>query len=169
MEEFFQMLRKNVIVAYRGTFDKSVLAVIARNIESNVDDTKIAKQFFKIFIELAQNISFYSAEQSKGKHSGIGMLVIKQYDNHYNFATGNLIFKNTVNKVVEKCERINNLDRDGLRQYKREMLGKPDGEFGGANIGLIHVALISNNIVDYNIRKMDDNVSFLTLGVKINR
>jgi len=65
-ELFTTMTRKDVRISYTGPFDSQVLSVIAKNIEASLSANPIInKKIFKIFIELAQNISYYSAEQKK--------------------------------------------------------------------------------------------------------
>jgi hypothetical protein len=75
------LLSKEVIIAYRGTFEKNVLEILANNIEASLDTSSVLRRkFFKMFLEFAQNIANYSAEQediADNEKSGAGLLILK--------------------------------------------------------------------------------------------
>jgi hypothetical protein len=161
------------IISYNGPFDAQVLSVIAENIEYSLSNNpRVSKKIFKIFIELAQNISYYSAEKQKnetGNDFGVGILILKEYENYYTFSTGNLIEKSQVLHVIQKCETINMLDREKLRQYKRKLRNMPSGVPGGGNIGLVQVALTADYPIEYSVISVEDDKSFYIVSVKVNK
>jgi hypothetical protein len=167
------MLAKNVQISYTGPFDGQVLSVIAKNIEYSLSENpRVNKKMFKIFIELAQNISFYSNEQQKssdGSVAGIGTLTIQEFEDYFTFATGNITDKQKIQPVIEKCDAINSLDREALRDYKRIQRKQAPSEKGGGNIGLIQVALTAENPLEYRLIPIDENLAFYIVAVKINK
>ena len=46
LEDFYEMLSKEIIIAYRGTFEKSVLGVLAKNIELTMDSISVLRLKF---------------------------------------------------------------------------------------------------------------------------
>lgn len=171
--ELYEIIRDDVIISYTGPFDKQVLAVLAKNIEDALGENNVAsKKLLRIFIELAQNIGFYSAERKSyhdGKYVGEGILIMKNSDKYYTLATGNLITKPELKVFLEKSDRISKLDKEGLRELKRNQLLLPDSRYGGANIGLIQAALLSNYPLEVTSNSVDDHHSFLVIGVKIDK
>jgi len=167
------MTAENVQISYTGPFDSQVLSVIAKNIEYSLSENPIVnKKMFKIFIELAQNICFYSLEQQKssdGSESGVGTLTIQEYDDYFVFATGNITKEQKIQSVIEKCEMINKLDRENLRKYKRDQRKLSPSERGGGNIGLIQVALTAENLLEYKIIPINNEIVFYIIAVKINK
>jgi len=161
------------IISYNGPFDAQVLSVIAENIEYSLSNNpRVSKKIFKIFIELAQNISYYSAERLKneeGNFFGVGILILREFEDHYSFSTGNMIDNKSVLPVLQKCETINILDREKLRQYKRKLRNMPSGVPGGGNIGLVQVALTADHPLEYNVIALDDEKSFYILNVRVNK
>lgn len=168
-----KMSANSVSMSYTGPFDGQVLAVLAKNIEYSLSDSPaVNKKMFKIFLELAQNISYYSAEQEKnrrGEEAGVGTLTIQEFDDRYVFSTGNLVSIKQADHIIGKCERINNLGRKGLREYKRKQRKLPAGAKGGGNIGLIQVALTSGNPVNYKMLPADEESKFYVVAVTINK
>ena len=171
--DLYRSYGDNTPLSYKGPIDDHILQVLGSYIEGLLKDTpKAGKKVFKIFIELAQNISYYSAERSKlsnNKDIGTGMVLINEQSEYYTFMTGNLVKTDDIITIIEKSEVINSLDRDELREYKREQRKLPPGKKGGAHIGLIQVALTSSNPLDIEVNPVDDEHSFFSIAVKIDK
>ncbi len=171
--DFHKSLDKNTPLSYKGPIDDRILQAVGFYIEGLLKATpKAGRKVFKIFIELAQNISYYSAETSilpDNKEIGTGMVLINESNDYYTFMTGNLVKNDDIVSIIEKSEIINSLDHDELRQYKREQRKLPPGRKGGAHIGLIQVALTSANPLDIEVSPIDDEHSFFSIAVKIDK
>ena len=163
----------DVIVSYKGPFDKNAMNLIGNYIRGIISlNPKASKKVFKVFIELAQNIAQYSAEKNLiGDYigAGVGSLVIVEYPDFFQLVTGNLIENDSLGPVIDKCELINTLDKEGLRKLKREQLKHNDTSRTGADIGLIQLAITSDNPLDIEVRPIDKQLSFFTIRVKINK
>lgn len=172
--DYHRNLDQNVHISYRGPIDDKILQAIGYYIEGVLSNhPKAGKKIFKIFIELAQNISYYSAEKGifnkEEKEIGSGMVLIGESQDSYTFVTGNLVKNDDIYAIIDKSEIINSLDRDGLREYKREQRRLPHGPKGGAHIGLIQVALTSAHPLDIEVTPIDDEHSFFSIAVKIDK
>ena len=170
---FELMIKNNIVASYIGPFDSEVLTMLGENVETSLwKDKYKGRKFFKIFIELAQNISLYSATSSSGikeKDFGQGTLLINEFENHFMFSAGNIVEKEKINFLANKCKLINSLDRDGLRELRRK-LRKQTHEQGGGNIGLVQVALISRYPLAYQFVPFEKgNKFFYIIGVKIDK
>lgn len=169
------MSEQRIIVSYIGPFDNAILTILAENIQTSLwEDQYKGQKFFKIFIELAQNISLYSKEVSYTNiddETGEGTLIINEYDDHFDFAAGNLVDKTDVEKLILKCETINNSNREELRQMKRELRNKEHERVkGGGNIGLVHVALTSGYPLKYKLIDLNNNnEAFYIISVRIDK
>lgn len=163
----------NVCISYTGLFDSEILTVLAQGIEGTLSDNdKVNKKVFKIFLELAQNISQYSYEReinSSGESMGVGTMLIREFDDYYQFSTGNKTTMESIVPVLEKCDNINSMTRDKLREYRRLQRNMPASAKGGGNIGLIQVALTADNPIEYGLVKCEDNNYFYIVSVKINK
>jgi hypothetical protein len=172
--EFFRMFQQNVIISYRGAFDPKVLTTIAFNLENAVSDGSrhFSRKVFKIFIELAENISYYSSEREPigfDDSAGAGIMVVKNFPDYITYSSGNLVNRDDRIKLSEKINKINEFDREDLRAYKRDLLDMPKSRFGGANIGLIHVALLSGHSLNYQMTELEDGNTFYVLSVRIDK
>ena len=173
--EYHNLMNQNILVSYKGPIDERIMTVIGENIllVTNEGSGKTKNKIFKVFMELAQNVWLYSAESCKlenGKSLGMGTLVVGEYGDYYTFVTGNVVHNTDIVPVIEKCETINSLDRDSLREYRREQRrlaneGKPNS----GNIGLIQVALTAESPLDIELTPVNDDESFFSIAVKISK
>lgn len=163
----------NITISYTGMFDTEILSILAKDIENTLsNDEKINKKVFKIFIELAQNISLYSLERgvsNTGENSGIGTMIIREFDDRFEFSTGNKTTLESIIPVIEKCDNINSMNREKLREYRRLQRNMPPSHKGGGNIGLIQVALTADNPIEYGLVKCSEDEYFYIVNVKINK
>jgi hypothetical protein len=171
--EYLNFVNQDVKISYKGPVDEKILAVIGSYIEIIMaNNPQAGRKLFKIFIELAQNIAYYSAEKidfSPTKHIGYGTILIQEMDDAFSFITGNAVMNENILPLIEKCEFINTLDHDALREYKREQRRTPQGALGNAHIGLIQVALTSTNPLDIEVSPIDDDKSYFSIAVKVNK
>ena len=171
------LLRKDdIIICYKGPFMERVLTIIGEkiNILTN-DDPRLNKKIFSIFIELAQNIAYYSEERHRespdsDKTYGKGTFIISESRTSYKLTSANLIKKSWEQEILDKSELINKLDVEGLRKLKRELRNQPrhEGQLGG-NIGLVDIALKAGSTLDVEVTDVDDQFSFFSLSIEIHK
>ncbi len=174
--DFFEYHSKlnldNIVLSYRGPITDVLLSEFSKDIrEKTQQDHKAGKKVFSIFMELAQNVLFYSKEVNHfGKKDKVGTLVITKTDAYYKLITGNLVYKKDIHKLVEKCDTINSLDRDELREYKRQLRSQPrEEESKGGGIGLVQAALTSGNKLEIKIRELIGDYAFYVIFVSVKR
>jgi hypothetical protein len=167
-----QINRNNVLLSYKGPLTDVLLSEFSRDIRKKLqEDPKTGKKVFAIFMELAQNVLYYSKEVNHfGNKDKVGTLVIVDTPDHYKLITGNLVFKTAIDKLVSKFEVINSLDREALREYKRQLRNDPKGEESkGAGIGLVQVALTAENQLEIKIKEFPGDFAFYALVVNVRK
>jgi Family of unknown function (DUF6272) len=172
-EYYTMMSRKNVIISYKGPVTDVILSEISRDIRAKIGNDPVAsRKIFSIFMELAQNILFYSAEKvnfSKAKE-GIGILLLSSEEDHYLFSCGNLVENKYLDDLIEGVNMINSMDKDQLREYKRRQRNSPSPERSkGAGFGLTQVAITAGNPLTVHHTKIDEEFSFLSLSIQVNK
>ena len=166
--------KDHILICYKGPFLDRVLTLMGEKINILLNhDPRLNKKVFSIFIELAQNIAYYSEERHSGKEPGDktfgkGTFIISESESHYTLTSANYIKNSWVQEILDKCEMINKLDIDGLRQLKRDLRNKPrfEGQLGG-NIGLVDIAIKAGTSLDVEITAVDDQFSFFSLSIDV--
>ncbi len=165
---------KGVLLSYKGPVTEVIMAEISRDIRDKLSSNPSAsRKLFAVFMELAQNILFYSAERITfaNRNDSVGILLITENENDYTFSCGNLVENKQLEELLESCDAINTLDREDLRKFKREVRSRPvqDERSRGAGIGLIHVALTSRHPLQVEHRKLNERHSFFALSVRVSK
>ncbi len=170
---FHKLLPDNIHLSYKGPFEKNILWGIGSIIENSMGETVMErKKIFSVFMEMAINVSQYSDENTileNNKKCGIGSIVVGEMSEYYYIITGNVVDKINSETIIAKCNTINSLEREGLRQLKREYQRKPRSIYGGSNIGLIQIALTTCNTLEYKTVPVNQDAVFLSIAVRINK
>jgi hypothetical protein len=154
-----------ILLSFKGLITEDIINELGEMIKTSLSEETKVKKIFAVFIELSQNILRYSFEKSKDG-LGIGIISLRKIDNYYIIASGNMISKETANKIKEKISLINSLNKDELKELYQKTLRLPLAETSrGAGLGLIDIAKRSESKIDFEIEEIENSKLFLTLGV----
>ena len=168
-------IQKNIktVIEYEGPFFIHILTVFSKYVKILTRDyPEASKKIYKIFFELTQNITYYSAEINEineDNRTGVGMFCLEEDDNFYIFSTENKVLKEHGLILKNRCDYINSLESKDLRELKREQRILSQGEKLGAHIGLMQAALISNYALKVDIYKINKEFSMYKLTVTIDK
>lgn len=167
------LFSEEIRISYKGPVDGKIITYLGDYIEViNTLSEKANRKLFKIFFELAENISKYSSDKIKlknGKEVGSGTIILKETIKDFTLVTGNPIKNEHLIPVLENSKNINELDHTELREYKRNVRKENSKGNYSPNIGLITVALTSGNPLDIEINPIDENTSYFSLAVKVDK
>ncbi len=169
---FNDMNNQEIILTFKGTISQDILTDVGISLRSKLDSHNVSKKTFAIFVELAQNIYHHSAQKEysavKGRTAGVGVILIQNHSEYLILSSGNLIESYKIEGLSERCEYINKLTSDELRDYYIKQRRRPTGGVG-ANIGLIDMARRSGNPLEYQVVKIDEEYSFFALSIKVSK
>lgn len=177
MESVYQQYKSikdsRVLVLFKGAVTQEVLAEFGSMIRTSLSYESKLKKIFAVFIELAQNIFHYSDERianPKGEDSGIGIVLIDEQKDMYILRSGNVVYNEKMEKLKEKFNHINSLDKDGLKSYYQKLIKqqRPD-DSKGAGLGFVDIARKSDGPLKFEFEKIDDRTSFLTISIIFNK
>ncbi|WP_338760727.1 SiaB family protein kinase [Bernardetia sp. ABR2-2B] len=178
---------QSAVLYYKGPFDKDILANISLQLRLRfTENPRMSAKLFSVFIELAQNISYYSAEsnffydqdtkkdiknlQQEKKNNGVGTVVIHNNETEVILSAGNLVPTAKVKEIITKCEEINRLSTEQLRALKKEVRSlERNKAHKGGNIGLIQVALKSEHPLQVESKKIDEENSYFIISSTIEK
>lgn len=171
------MLTEQLILVYEGEFTqeitKSVLSMAERNMDSMGEESSIKRKVFNVMVECLQNIVKHADEgggSSQITKRNAAIFIIGKMDNFYIITSGNLIPNDKIEDLKERLEKINGLDRDGLKTLYKEIIKNSElSEKGGAGLGFVDMARKSGRPLEYDFQKVDDENSFFSLKTTIER
>lgn len=169
---FNDMNKQEIILSFKGTISQEVLADVGVSLRSKLGSYQISKKTFAVFVELAQNIYHHSAQKeysaTKGRTAGVGVILIQNYPDYLVLSSGNLIENEKVEGLKQRCEYINQLSTEELKDYYVKQRRRPTGGIG-ANIGLIDMARRSGHPLEYQLVEIDEQNTFFALSIRIDK
>lgn len=171
--EFFNKNTRNLFY-YEGPFYIDLLTIFGNHLKIYTNSFPLAqKKLFKIYVELTQNVSYYSEEYILSKNDnrriGMGEMQLTDHQNQYYITTKNIVKLQDANILSQRCEIINSSSKEYLKELKRELRKSSPGEKYGARIGLVSAKLISKNNIDYSIIENDRQYSLFKITAKIDK
>ncbi len=175
-----KIYNENVLLMYKGaiTFDlvTSVIETLDKKIAVLEPNKKIQKLFYSAAVESIHNL-YHHMDEVKGSFKEIsehdaksGLITVIAKEKYYNILTGNFVPEEKVNGMKARIDEINATNKDGLRTLYKDTLS--NGEFsdkGTAGLGLIQLARKTGEKLNYKFDKVNDEYSYFTFQIKINR
>lgn len=167
------MSSKNLMLVYEGEFTqeitKSVLSMTERNLESVGEESNIKRKVFNVMVECLQNICKHADSETSLEEKG-AVFMIGREDGSYVITSGNFIMNEHVDRLNEKLQHINSLDKEGLKSYYKELIKSSElSDKGGAGLGFVDIARKSGTKLEFDFEKVNDQYSFFSFKTKINK
>jgi glycosylphosphatidylinositol transamidase (GPIT) subunit GPI8 len=170
------MLKNNIILVYEGEFTqeitKSVLAMAERNMDSIGEESGIKRKVFNVMVECLQNIVKHGEDlASNDKQTNTAIFMIGKHEDSYIITSGNPIKDEHVESMRDKLDRINSLDKEGLKSLYKEIIKSGSGltDKGGAGLGFVDMARKSGQKLEYEFEALGEGRSFFSLKTTVPR
>lgn len=165
--------QKNSLMIYKGAFTVNLISILGNQIKLLPEiDLRIVQKLFRIFMELTQNVSYYSAEVvnvKSGVSCGNGWVTIQDFEDYMRVTTGNRIKPEHHEQLIKYCNEINSYDNLQLRKLKRDIRSQALERDTGAQIGLIQTSIISMNKLDFQIISDQAENDFFIISTKTSK
>ena len=164
------MADEGIVFSFSGMISQSLTSFMVETAKSQLEekgeDGKTTRNMFLIAIEQLQNIMSYSKDKDTShgsRYVSPGVMVIgidKEKDKYY-VNSSNQIIESDKEKVSEKIDHINSLEKDELRKYLREKLRSAEDKHDrGAGVGFIEMAKRSSEKLEYDFEEIDGKLYF---------
>lgn len=162
----------NIVVAYKGEFTieivNALLSVTKKLLHQQIDDLVIKKRIYNVLVECVENIYNYAHLKQHSTTQSSVVVVGKKLNGFY-ITGGNLIPTQDIELIQKKLAKIKHLKKEALKdEYRKVLLENINNENKGASLGLIDMALKSNNLINYHFKMIDVEVSLFIIEIKIN-
>jgi len=170
-EDFAGMPGSKLIIANCGNLSEdnvdSILYYIEDRLEKDGEPKKLIKKIFTIVVESLQNIRIHGCDDKDGMKASF--IVVGKEDSGYQIWAGNLAENAVVGQIKSSISKIKDLKMSAIRKIYLNSLafGKLTAK-GGAGLGLITIALKSDNNVQFEFEKINDNLTLFNVNVKVS-
>jgi len=168
-----EMEKNELIMVYTGDLSQSimnkVLLMAENKFDTEGDELFVKKRVFNVMTESLQNMCKHQ-ETFKDSIDIPPIFAIGLDNDHYMIISGNIIANDKIDVVSNIINKVNGLDKIGLKAlYKEARLNSRISEVGGAGLGFIDMARKSENRLQFKIEPINEEASYFTLQVKISR
>jgi len=147
---------------------KEVLSFTETRLTENEIESNVRKRVFSILVEIIENVAKHGAGKDASQKYGMPVAILRFEGNTYIVSTGNLIANEKIDQLKDKLERINSLDKEGLKELFTSSLYHQTGTTESTgNMGLIDMARKSGKKLIYRFEKINEEYSYYTLEVRI--
>ena len=165
------MSQGNILLTYLGDVTPEITNALLMSLKhSNPtlnEDIMLKKKVYKIIVECLENI-YRHAEEVMEKKLHPSIFVLSKQENNYYIATGNYIYTTGAEAIKSTIDEINRLDKEGMKERYRERLATGDlSAKGGAGLGMIDIAIKSENKLEYEFIPIESSICFYILKVKV--
>jgi len=174
---FYKSMKEHKVqLVYEGEIThqitKAFTSLTETNMQLDEESHSTQKKVFHVMVECLQNVGKHAdcLDSLDGVKDGRGIFILCRNDEEYTITTGNVLVKSKVSEMIDVLDKINSLDKDGLKQlYKQQIKEGRLSNKGGAGLGFIDIAKKTGNILHYNFLSINDEYSFFVLTSTITR
>jgi hypothetical protein len=162
--------KANILFSFEGVVEHRTIDYLLNTAVDELDEHAISKpvqkKAFRIMMECLENIQKHSGN-GQSSHSFSKFLVLKN-NSHLIFYTSNSVLNSNIEDIKKRIDEINQSGIEKLKSMQEETLinGKLSDR-GGSGIGLINIAIRSNNKFEYVFENIDHETSRFTLQIRI--
>lgn len=167
---YSMMSDQKIILTYLGDITPDITNALLKAIKYDnsrfEDEQVVKKKVYKIIVECLENICRHSEKVEKKLTQSIFML--GKDDKNYYIITGNYIYGTQVDQIKKVLDQVNEMDKEQLKEKYRQVI--TDGkisEKGGAGLGIMDIALKSENKIEYDFVPVEGDVSFYIFKVAV--
>lgn len=128
----------------------------------------IRKKVYAAMVESLENI-YKHQDIIKENNNYQPKFVLTLEDNQIDITCSNSMLKGKINPLKERLSKVNQLDKAGLKEfYKEVILSGNVSQKGGAGLGIINIAKVTENKLTYTFEDIDDHFTYFTLTIKVS-
>jgi len=165
--------QEGILINFCGSFNHSIIEEIGKATRKYLEGEQLEKgvisDVFAVYIEQTQNINNYLKRRNmtEGPNS-IAIVMISNRNDLYMISSGNSIRKEDVPELTAYLEKLNSLDKAGLKKLYKEQMRKPvpEGAYG-AGLGLIDISRRAYSKLEFQFESQDDEYDFFNLVISV--
>ena len=160
---------KKVITSYHGQMDQDRVSMLSYAAEHQLDTEGARrgtiKKIFNILIEMLQNVLLHSATPEIGKPF---YFILARNMEDYVVTCANIVKADTAAKIKVSLDEIKKMNERQLKNHYMEVLSNDQySAKGGAGLGLITIALKSNNNFTFEEVRVNEQAALFEISATI--
>lgn len=166
------MTKRENILAHYGPLSYEEIGFLLNRMAAFVDkqglNITIKKKVYSAMVESLENIyKHQDVINSNTEYQPRFSLFLDEKE--ISLYASNSILNHKITPLKDKLDKVNSLNKEGLKDlYKLTILSGNVSPKGGAGLGIINIAKVSENKIVYKFESIDQEYSYFTINVSIS-
>lgn len=167
-----KVAKQENILAHYGPLSYEEIGFLLNRMSAFVDkqgmSITIKKKVYSAMVESLENI--YKHQDVIGSNSDFQpRFSLFLDDKEFSLFASNSLLTQKISPLKEKLEKVNSLNKEGLKDlYKLTILSGSVSPKGGAGLGIINIAKVSENKINFKFENVNNEFSYFTINVAIS-
>lgn len=168
------MAKPGILVEFEGVLSFGTIEMLLSKLRAAKDFQEMKKptkkRLYSIFVESIDNVFKYAARfPGKGLTSGrVPRVMVFRKNGDFVVKVGNLVLNEDIGNLRFKLDRVNQLDKESLKSLYEEVINRESTiSETGAGLGLITMALRTEEDIKYDFFTVDSEFSFFEMQIII--
>ena len=164
-------LKKNeIIFSFKGDFNQDNLLSLLSILNNGMNASPVRIKLFSIMVELLQNIVKHADNLDSDTTWKAGIFFICEKEDRFTLIAGNYILHNLTQDLETRFDRINAMNPDELNEeYKKILFNFDYINPVSTGLGIIDIRRKSGEKVEYSVKKISNEIDFLTVKAIIRK
>lgn len=128
----------------------------------------VRKKVYAAMVESLENI-YKHQDLIEGDKDFLPKFSLNIDSSNFSMFVSNSILNHKVSLLKGKLDKVNSLDKNGLKDlYKNTILSGNVSPKGGAGLGIINIAKVSENKINFNFAPINEKYSYFTINILIS-
>ncbi|MEW5845947.1 MAG: SiaB family protein kinase [Bacteroidota bacterium] len=128
----------------------------------------IRKKVYSAMVESLENI-YKHQDVIKGSNNFQPKFSLILENDKVDLSCSNSLLKVKMGTLKARLEKVNQLDKAGLKEfYKEVILSGNVTQKGGAGLGIINIAKVTENKLEFSFEDIDEQYTYFTLRIKVS-
>lgn len=128
----------------------------------------LRKKVYSAMVESLENI-YKHQDIIKGSNSYQPKFSLILGNDNINLSCSNSLLKTKMGPLKARLDKVNQLDKAGLKEfYKEVILSGNVSQKGGAGLGIINIAKVTENKLEFSFENIDEQYTYFTLRIKVS-
>jgi hypothetical protein len=170
-----KVLKKTTIIKYSGTVQYETIGELIHQFKNYVHVLGVHigtyKKILLVMIESLENMMKYGewTSNNSGKSVTTPLFAVIKNGDRYFICSENTIAIENIDSLEKRLHYLNSLTPEGIKEFYKETI--TNGQFsqqGGAGLGLIEMAKVSGNKIEFGFNPVNDKYSVFNLKITVD-
>lgn len=165
------MKSKEVLIDHYGPLSYEEIGYLLNKMTASLNHFNLSivvkKKVYAAMVESLENV-YKHQDVIEGNGNYLPRFSLTMQDDFIQLCASNSVLNAKVGLITDRIEKVNKLDRAELKLfYKDIILNGLVSDKGGAGLGIVNIAKVTENKIEYKFDRIDDDFSYFTIDAKV--